>query len=313
MPGIQFTWNYDEQGFVDEDDLVVKVFAVEMVYVPQGAFYLGGKGTATFQTGSFTTNGATFGTPMVITSEAAITVKNSEEATTLWAANNAITEGTIPAKWPKGYNAFYIMKYEMSQQAYCEFLNTLNQGQQNGRTEYELSNLAVGHSWWSNAANSLAAYRNFVEVRQSAPVVIFGMDANNNNVWDETDRVEYPKGSGDTLVRNIDGQDLAMNFISVRDLLAYAEFAGLRPMTEFEYEKACRGPREPARDEYAWGSNTKVFYGQAQPSAGDWLQAHYGITDYNTGTERVPGGYNVGFATKNREKIFPVSYFLRIF
>ena len=296
VPGIQFTWNYDDQGFVDEDDLVVKVFAVEMVYVPQGAFYLGGKGTADFQQSSFTTNGATFGTPMVITSEEVIEVKNTADATTLWATNNAITEGTIPAKWPKGFNAFYIMKYEMSQQAYCEFLNTLNQGQQNGRTQYELSNLAVGHSMWSNSANALSPYRNFVEVRQSAPVVIFGMDANNNDVWDETDRIEYPNNSGDTLVRNIDGQDLAMNFISVRDLLAYAEFAGLRPMTEFEYEKACRGPREPSRDEYAWGSNTKVFYGQAQPNGGNWIQDHYGITDYNKGTERVPGGYNVGFA-----------------
>ena len=295
VPGIQFTWNYDDQGFVDDDDLVVKVFAVEMVYVPQGAFYLGGKGTATYQVGSFTTNGATFGTPMVITSEDAITVKNSAEDNTLWAADNAITEGTIPAKWPKGYNAFYIMKYEMSQQAYCEFLNTLQQGQQNGRTNYELSALAVGHSAWSNSANALSAYRNFVEVRQSAPVVIFGMDANNNNIWDETDRVEYPKGSGDTLTRNIDGQDLAMNFISVRDLLAYAEFAGLRPMTEFEYEKACRGPREPARDEYAWGSNTKVFFGMSNNGNGDWISPRVGITDYNTGTERIPGGYNVGF------------------
>lgn len=323
VPGIQFSWNYGDQDFVDEDDLVVKVFAVEMVYVPQGAFYLGGKGTPEKQYGSFTTDGETFGTPMVITSENPIQVKNTPASNTLWATDEAIMEGTIPANWPKGYNAFYIMKYEMSQQAYCEFLNTLQQGQQNGRTEYELTYLGVGHSMWSNSANSLAPYRNFVEVRQSAPVVIFGMDANNNNIWDETDRVEYPAGSGDTLVRNIDGQDLAMNFISIRDLLAYAEFAGLRPMTEFEYEKACRGPREPARDEYAWGSNTMVFYGQAQPTAGNWTQDHYGITDYNTGTERVPGGYNVGFARAStyvndwwkarRERSYPGSLRVGVF
>lgn len=294
VPGITFKWNYGSQGFVDEDDLVVKVFAVEMVFVPEGAFYLGGKGNGSWQYGSFTTNGNTFGTPMVVQSEAAITVAKTPDATTLWANNDIITEGTIPAAYPKGYQAFYIMKYEMTQEAYCEFLNTLDQGQQDGRTQGTLANLAVGAWAWGG---DLAVYRNYIKIKQAAPVVIFGMDSDNDGVFNETDKVKYD--NRDTLIRNIDGQDLAVNFVSMNDLLAYAEFSGLRPMTELEYEKACRGPREPVNDEYAWGSVTKVFFGSAFSAAGayyNWSTGLNGFTDHNTGTERVGDSYNVGYA-----------------
>ncbi|MCH5243930.1 MAG: SUMF1/EgtB/PvdO family nonheme iron enzyme [Lentimicrobiaceae bacterium] len=298
VPGITFKWNYGDQGFVDDDDLVVKVFAIEMVYVPQGPYYLGGKGTAAWQVGSFTTNAATFGTPMVITSEDAIEVANTTAATTLWAANNYMVAGTIPADFPKGYQAFYIMKYEMTQEAYCEFLNTLNQGQQDGRIEGVLANLAVNAWAWGG---DLSPYRNHIRIKQAAPVAIFGVNANNNTIFNETDKVKYDD-RGDSLVRNIDGQDLAVNFVSFYDLLAYAEFSGLRPMTELEYEKACRGPREPVNNEYAWGSVTKVFYAYTyHNTAGSYYSYRadndaYGgyIRDVNKGTEAVGDSYNSG-------------------
>ena len=253
VPGVTFKWNYGSQGFVDGDDLVVKVFAVEMVYIPEGSYFLGGKGTAGWQVGSFTTNGATFGSPMVVRSEDSIVVANNTSETTLWAQNNAIVAGVIPKTFPKGYQAFYIMKYEMTQEAYVEFLNTLNQGQQKTRIDNDLNAL--------------------------------GKNAN------QTDQICYDGGKdstgkclGRTLTRNIDGQDVAMNFVSYADLWAYAEFSGLRPMTELEYEKACRGPREPVNDEYAWGSVTMVFFSGIQN----------GYNDQNTGTERAKSSYNAG-------------------
>jgi formylglycine-generating enzyme required for sulfatase activity len=46
-------------------------------------------------------------------------------------------------------------------------------------------------------------------------------------------------------------------FLSWRDLLAYADWAALRPMTELEYTKACRGAREPVPGGYAWGSDSR--------------------------------------------------------
>lgn len=311
VPGVTFIWNYGSQGFENEDDLVVKVFAIEMVYVPEGPYYLGGKGSANVHQYAFTTNGATFGRPLVVTSENAITVANDANTNTLWAVGNAITAGTIPKAFPKGYKAFYIMKYEMTQQAYVEFLNTLNQGQQDGRIQGTLRTIGVnGWAWGSD----IAMYRNNIRVKQAAPVVVFGMNANGNSSFDEVDKVYYGDRpcygdgmDGDTLWRNIDGQDLAVNFVSFYDLLAYAEFSGLRPMTELEFEKACRGPREPVNDEFAWGSVTRTLYTSSfQTGRNNWYSVKNGgggMYMANTGTEVVSKAYNcaLGYGYYGRE------------
>ena len=48
-----------------------------------------------------------------------------------------------------------------------------------------------------------------------------------------------------------------VNSIHWMDLAAYLDWAGLRPMTELEFEKAARGTATAVTDEYAWG-NTSV-------------------------------------------------------
>ncbi len=52
--------------------------------------------------------------------------------------------------------------------------------------------------------------------------------------------------------------DRACNGLTWADGAAYSDWAGLRPMTEMEFEKACRGPAEPVANEYAWGTATCV-------------------------------------------------------
>ena len=47
---------------------------------------------------------------------------------------------------------------------------------------------------------------------------------------------------------------VAMNYISWADLAAYLDWAGLRPMSELEFEKAARGPYRAVSGEYAWGT-----------------------------------------------------------
>lgn len=47
------------------------------------------------------------------------------------------------------------------------------------------------------------------------------------------------------------------NFFSWDDACAYADWAGLRPMTELEFEKACRGPEQPIPGEFPWNTNNK--------------------------------------------------------
>lgn len=44
------------------------------------------------------------------------------------------------------------------------------------------------------------------------------------------------------------------NFISWDDGLAFADWAGLRPMTELEFERACRGSSAPIAHEFPWGT-----------------------------------------------------------
>lgn len=51
-----------------------------------------------------------------------------------------------------------------------------------------------------------------------------------------------------------DASDRACNFLAWTDSAAYADWSGLRPMSEMEFEKACRGPLSPVADEFAWGS-----------------------------------------------------------
>jgi len=46
-------------------------------------------------------------------------------------------------------------------------------------------------------------------------------------------------------------------FMGWDDAMAYADWAGLRPMTELEYTKAVRGTAQPIAGEFPWGSQNK--------------------------------------------------------
>jgi formylglycine-generating enzyme required for sulfatase activity len=48
--------------------------------------------------------------------------------------------------------------------------------------------------------------------------------------------------------------DRACNWLSFNDLYSYLDWAALRPMTELEYERACRGDAGSQPNDYAWGS-----------------------------------------------------------
>lgn len=241
--GVQLRWNYAQQGLGFNDLTEVRVFGIEMVHVNQGAFYVGTGGT---EIGSFTdgawVSGATI--PRQITSEAAITI--GQAAGNLWGtASTGFSTigpaGTLPAAFPKGFGAFYCMKYELSQQQYVDFLNTLTREQQNTRTFTDISGTSVTNRYvMTNTAtsfdrNSIRCDANFPS---SSASIAFYCDANGN-------------GSGGEAT---DGKDVACNYLAWADLAAYLDWSGLRPMTELEFEKACRGTLAPASNEYPWGT-----------------------------------------------------------
>ncbi len=66
-----------------------------------------------------------------------------------------------------------------------------------------------------------------------------------------------------------DHPDRACNFMSWDDSMAYADWAGLRPMTELEFVKACRGLLEPQTNEFPWNSNTHENIKRVMTETGD--------------------------------------------
>jgi formylglycine-generating enzyme required for sulfatase activity len=200
----QLRWNYQTDGVASNaTNVEVKIIGIEMVYVPTGAFYVGDNKTSE---ASFFSGGTT--NPYQITSENAITVANT--AGNLYyttGGDYGDGAGPIPAAFPKGYAAFYCMKYQITQGQYAEFLNLLTSAQATNR--YPNLNGNIRHT-------------------------ISG---------------SHPNFSAST-------PDRACNYLSWADGIAYMDWSCLRPMTELEYEKACRGTLTPVSGEYAWGSTS---------------------------------------------------------
>jgi formylglycine-generating enzyme required for sulfatase activity len=129
------------------------------------------------------------------------------------------------------------MKYEISQGQYRDFLNTLTYTQQVTRTASAPNSVAG-----TGALISSGTARNGIEIKTagtaSTTPAVYGCDLSNNNTFDEA----------------ADGEWIVCNYLSWDDVTAYLDWAALRPMTELEYEKACRGTLTPLVNEYAWGT-----------------------------------------------------------
>jgi len=192
------------------------------------------------------------------------------------------------AGFPTGYQDFYLMKYELSQGQYRDFLNTLTQAQQNTRTAAVLTNEDDANTYVMVAedqatVSSRQAIKAGPNPADGEPYT-FGCDFNDNDVLDESD----------------DGEWIAMNYISWMDLAAYADWAGLRPMTELEFEKAARGPNSAVYSEYVWGT-TGITQAEG-PAVNSGLVNEVasttgaGLANYGGAGTSVGGPLRVGFA-----------------
>jgi formylglycine-generating enzyme required for sulfatase activity len=86
-----------------------------------------------------------------------------------------------------------------------------------------------------------------------------------NSLDNEATAFRAPQGKRDYYdhrgsIRLVGGEYVAdaparpANMLSWDDGCAFADWAGLRPMTELEFTKACRGPSEPIAREYPWNT-----------------------------------------------------------
>lgn len=241
---LKLRWNYGSNGVLDNCNVTVKIFAIEMVHVPQGSFSAG-DGSLANLAGQFESGVSSL--TFSLASENALTLGggtgslgNNNAANQVVADDfNDATTRTLPAAFPKGFNAFFAMKYEISQEQYVEFLNTLTGTQQASRT----TALTAGSYMAATTGVTIPSNRNGIRCR-IAPVGAqageYGCDLNNNGIYNES----------------ADGQNIACNFLTWMDAAAYMDWAALRPMTELEFEKACRGSQVAVPGEYAWGNAT---------------------------------------------------------
>lgn len=81
----------------------------------------------------------------------------------------------------------------------------------------------------------------------------------------------------------------ACNWLAWNDGAAFAWWAGLRPMTELEFEKACRGSAPAISGEYAWG-NTKLVRSRIIVDAGQGPSIVNGNANLNASELSFQGG-----------------------
>jgi hypothetical protein len=226
--GASLSWNYSQDGVSTGDTVDIQVFAIEMVYTPAGSFFAGDNATSqwSFKQGSSDTD------PWYIGSEGSITTANAAGTGTGLAetaaeyyypggGNAAGSVFTIPAAFPKGYQAHYMMKGEISQGQWVGFFNTLTATQKSTR----------------DITSATGKNRDTLYLR-------------NNVSWSSGDAMLPDQGGGATYA------SVAMGWISWADLTAYLDWSGLRPMSELEFERAGRGPYRAVSGEYAWGSTS---------------------------------------------------------
>ncbi|MEL7169364.1 MAG: SUMF1/EgtB/PvdO family nonheme iron enzyme [Bacteroidota bacterium] len=208
---VQATWTYGVSYFdLPDDGVPIRVLGVELVHVPGGPFEVGEAVVDSLrQPNAFrSADGGTYR----IASEDEIAVGAGPSALHYDVPDGEAyvggdQAGPIPAAFPKGTEAFYVMKYPITQAQYADFLTLLSPR--------------------ARSARDISTYPGYAD-------------------------------KGGTISCRDDGcaavfPDRAANFLGWADGIGWASWAGLRPMTELEYEKAAAGtPADSAR--YADGA-----------------------------------------------------------
>jgi formylglycine-generating enzyme required for sulfatase activity len=278
LQGVRLRWDYRSGNVVhDTANVTVRVFAIEMVYIPEGQFFIG-DGTLTTpnpSTNAFRINNVGNNRPILISSEAAFNFINSSASTGTvpFGYNPRFTDAyTLPANFPKGFSAHYVMKYELSVQQYVDFFNCL-------RTD-------------------ITTAKNNRNIQGSQPT-------RSTFAWNSSPLSDATAGIG---------ANRPQCGFSMEDFYTYADWSGLRMMSELEYEKICRGTDRtgispgiavyPVNGEYAWGeSGNLVSFSTAGTLVNDGTISE-GIVNPTTATQNIgviaTGPVRCGiFAAKN--------------
>ncbi|MCD4780413.1 MAG: formylglycine-generating enzyme family protein [Candidatus Omnitrophica bacterium] len=213
---VQLTIDYGTAGFSSSDDVYVSLMGVEMVLVPSGTFFAGDFDSST----AALDQGTADSDPWVISNDLMINVTNPSNNGYRYVSNNNPGEDptgatfTISSAFPVGYYAFYVMKYEITEGQWIEFINAL-------------------------PSNSARLNRDITDsAHKNTDSVI-----NRNTVT----------CSGSPLSCSSSRPNRSLSFITWMDLASFLDWMALRPMSELEFEKLSRGPLLAETSEFAWG------------------------------------------------------------
>jgi hypothetical protein len=291
LTGVQLLWNYGSQGIANNAAVDVQVYGVEMVYVNEGAFWAGDGSVLNANAERSLRQGSSDNDPWYIGSEGQISVNagagsgtgvNSLSTTDYYynvsAASNVAITGeqatgsafSIPAAFPKGFKAMYVMKYEITTNQYLEFFNALTSDQKLKRdlTTGSVAGIGGQTSPSGAAGDTDLTYRN---------------------------TFTWTTGNATFGTANPTYSDEACNFLAWPDIAAYLDWASLRPMTELEFEKAARGPMSPVSQEFAWGTTNISTVRYTLTNEGDPAEAI--ATNYSTNSGNA--NYTTTYPTTN--------------
>ncbi|NTW32539.1 MAG: hypothetical protein HGB12_07940 [Bacteroidetes bacterium] len=275
---VTLIWDQTAQGTVG-GAWDVRAYAVEMVYIPGGTFRIGSGNptfvsTSTINSSNYSSN-VTGLVPYTVSTENTTIALNPSPAMNpgldLFTRTGATAAGTIDAGFPKGYDPFWVMRYEVSQGQYCDFLNSLDRLEQTmniyqgGQYGVAVTATPDAYRWvmYTSTTSTPWAPVNRQYIRPTPSFlankpITFGCDANNNGTLDEAN----------------DGQNTACNYLYTGSypgilLRKYLNWTALRPMTDWEYEKICRGQTAQVAtqaNELVWGTDGSA--GGRNPSTG---------------------------------------------
>lgn len=284
ITGQQLRWNFTANGLnqTQASAATIRVFGMEMVYIPQGEYYLG-DGVDYTSTPSPTSNA--FRRNGTNNSAGFVPSNISEELNDPYWGNFRINgllgvdlnNDTVISTWPTdapdfptGYKAFYCMKYKVTQGQYTDFLNTLTYDQQSQRVNTATN--TVNASIWNGSTTALPSHR--------------------NNIFVLTPGVSNSQPRIYTASR----PDRECNYINWSDAAAYLDWASLRPYTEFEKEKFSRGPVPPVLSEMAFGTTSLSSIAGITLSVenGTEVSTNTANNSYNISSEYYPSGGDNG-------------------